>query len=112
VPWERLTIPLSEDLLLGAEFEVTKGVVKEFRIALLRLEEDGSSEWLVRYETHGSTAHKHERWDDQGEDRHKRPKAWQGTHAELVTAAIHDIQKRFEEYEGRFKAWKQSNASE
>lgn len=83
--WETLTIQLSDDLVLAAEFELVKGQVKEFKITLERLEADGSIEWLVRYETHGGAAHKHERWDDDGELRHKHPKSWKGTHAELGT---------------------------
>jgi hypothetical protein len=103
-----LTIALAADLLVQAEFEVVQGAVKEFKVVLNRLEEDGEVQWLVRYETHGGTAHKHERWDDAGKSRHTRPKEWKGSNADLVTAAIQDLKARFEEYERRYEAWKQS----
>ena len=107
--WESLEIPLTLDLLIRAEFEIRRGKVKEFKIVLHRLEKNGQEEWILRYETHGGRAHKHVRWDDEGETRHKHPKGWRGSHAELVTQALHDLRIRFEEYEARYEAWARKN---
>lgn len=111
MPWDSVTVPLTDDLAILAEFEVIAGGVRGFRITLQRLLDEGEPEWLVRYETHGGRAHKHERWDNATEKRHKHPKSWKETPAELVTLAIEDLKANFEEYEGRYDAWMQRNAA-
>jgi hypothetical protein len=109
VPWEEVTIPLTDDLAIHAEMERVGRAVREFRIALQRLPPEGPPQWIVRYETHGGRAHKHERWDNATEEHHKHPKSWTGTPAQLVTKAIEDLQANFEHYEGRYEAWTQRN---
>lgn len=106
--WESVTVLLSHDLAVRADFEVKQGKVHEFKVVLEKTDKQGMPDWFVRYETHGGRAHKHERWDDGGEDRHKHPAHWRGTHSELLTQAIEDLKARYAEYEARYEAWKQT----
>ena len=106
MPWaEPVLIPVSEELLIRAEFQREGLRIRDFKISLERIEDDGTTQWLVRFETHGELAHKHERWDNATEARHKHPKSWKGTHAELITLAIRDIKANFERYEELYDAW-------
>ena len=106
--WESVTVLLSHDLAVRADFEVKQGKVHEFKVVLEKADDQGVPGWLVRYETHGGRAHKHERWDDQNEGRHKHPTQWRGDHDELLTKAIEDLKQRHMEYEARYDAWKQN----
>ncbi len=109
--WQSVTLLLSHDLAIRADFEVKHGKVYEFKVVLEKVDALGVPDWLVRYETHGGRAHKHERWDDEGEGRHKRPGDWRGDHDTLLTQAIEDLKERYEEYERRYEAWKETENS-
>lgn len=102
--WKTVESYLTADLVVTARFGLDEAkAVREFRMALHR--RGDPSQWLVRFETHGGRAHKHVRWDDVGEERHKPLKGWPLDLARILDRARQDLKENWQEYEGRYRAW-------
>lgn len=102
--WQTAEFQLTAELLITARFLVAAGKVLEFQVVLHLA--DGTDAWLVRYETHGGHPHKHLRWDNAGERRHRQLKGWPKDHAGILNRAIRDMKENGQAYQGRYDAWR------
>ncbi len=104
-----MTFRVRLDLQVRADFERQAGRVVEFIITLERVHADDSVVWIVRYETHGGRAHKHERWNEASDRRHIQPKHWRGSTQDIFRQALADAKERHDEYAARYDAWMKTN---
>lgn len=95
--WRIISVQIGPRHFVRADFERSGREVQEFRVILHTMA--GPQDWLVRYETHGGTAHRHFRALD------TTTACMPGPKSTPPSRAINDLKANWRAYDARYLAW-------